>query len=172
MARDLVGCLLCRRTEDGVIVGQVSETEAYVGRHDLASHSRHGPTKRNQVMFGEPGHAYVYLIYGMYHCLNVVTEPPGRGTAVLFRALLPHAWFPRRKGATFSSLPRMDGPGKLCRALNLDRRFNGLDLCQAEEIWIAARADRRRLLIRSGPRVGVDYAGEWAKQPLRFWLEP
>src|SRR5207237_6379251 len=99
-------------------VGRVVETEAYLGPHDLAAHSARGRTPRTEVMFGPPGHAYVYLIYGVHHCLNVVTEAEGRASAVLLRALEP----------VCNLDGKANGPGLLCRAMHVDRRLNGHDL--------------------------------------------
>ena len=118
VARDLLGTLLAHRVGDELRVGRVVETEAYLGLHDLAAHSSRGRTARTEVMFGPPGHAYVYLIYGMHHCLNAVTGPEGDASAVLIRALEPVR---NVDGGT-------NGPGRLCRALAIDRTLNGRDL--------------------------------------------
>ena len=145
-------------------VGRIVETEAYKGPKDLASHSSRGRTERTAVMFGAPGHAYIYLIYGFWWCLNVVTQPEGIPHAVLIRALEPV------EGVTDKTW----GPGLLCRAMAIDRRLNGADLC-GRELWIerpAARsvAQTQRLpRITRAPRIGVDYAGDWAAKPWRFF---
>jgi DNA-3-methyladenine glycosylase len=146
-------------------VGRIVETEAYVGSEDLACHASKGRTPRTAVMFGPPGYAYVYLIYGMYHCLNAVTEREGFAAAVLIRAVEPLAGI---EGRT-------DGPGRLCRAMGIDRALNGADLT-GDRLFITAgdRSARRPVppdLVESGPRVGVDYAGEWVLKPWRFWLK-
>jgi DNA-3-methyladenine glycosylase len=140
-----------------VRVGRIVETEAYIGSSDLACHASRGRTARTEVMFGPPGHAYVYLIYGMYHCLNVVTGRAGFPAAVLVRAVEPIA---RCQGST-------DGPGKLTRALAIDRRHNGIDL-YGRTLFLCAR-DRPRGRLATSPRIGVDYAGEWAEKPWRFF---
>ncbi len=160
--RRLLGKLLVRRVDDREMIGRIVEAEAYGGPHDLAAHSARGRTKRNAVMFGPPGHAYVYLIYGMYHCLNVVTGPGNQASAVLFRALEPVAGI---TGAT-------NGPGRLCRALEIDSRLYGHDLTRAGSALFLAETDEPAgpLTIAAGPRIGVDYAGEWAAKPLRFFL--
>ena len=106
-------------------VGRIVETEAYLGPHDLAAHSARGLTARTRVMFGPPGHAYVYLIYGMHHCLNVVTEREGHASAVLLRAIEP----------VRNVTGRTAGPGLLCRAMGIDRRLNGHDLL-SDDLYI------------------------------------
>jgi len=159
VARDLLGCLLRIRTPGGLKTGRIVETEAYLGSHDLACHSARGRTERTEVMFGPPGFAYVYLVYGMHHCLNVVTGPPGEAAAVLIRALEPLAGI---EGRT-------DGPGRLCRALGIDRSFNGGDLLSAE-FHVAREAPGPPFRIRAAPRIGVDYAGAWARRHLRFYM--
>jgi DNA-3-methyladenine glycosylase len=161
VARALLGCRLFRRGPDGALVEtRIIETEGYLGPHDLACHTARGRTPRTEVMFGPPGHAYVYLIYGMYACLNCVTEPEGHGSAVLIRAVEP---------VSPASWPaRLDGPGRLTRGLGIDRTDNGADLVEGAALSIAAPA-RPVEAVSAGPRVGVDYAGEWAAAPLRFW---
>jgi DNA-3-methyladenine glycosylase len=141
-------------------VGRIVETEAYLGPHDLAAHSAKGRTARTEVMFGVPGHAYVYLIYGVYHCLNVVTEKEGHASAVLLRALEPI------QGIESST----KGPGLLCRALAIDRRQNGHDLL-SDDFFISQPEKRQRFRVVIRPRIGVDYAGKWADEPLRFYIE-
>ncbi len=147
VAAQLIGCLLVRRTVSGLIKVEITETEAYLGEDDPASHARMGPTARNQPMYGSPGHAYVYLIYGMHHCFNIVTGPRGDAQAVLLRAA-------RSLG---DQGPRLNGPGLLCRALEIDLRHNRLDLCAqpGSEIWIERREPSRIRGVDVGPRVGV-----------------
>ena len=156
VARSLVGKYLIRRNGAGIIAGRIIEVEAYVGSQDKACHASKGRTKRTEVLFGPPGIAYVYLIYGMYHCLNVVTEREEFPSAVLIRAIEIDGEL-------------IDGPGRLCRTLKVDRRLNRVDLTTGESIWFE---DRGALAVgeyvRAHPRVGVDYAGEWAKRPWRF----
>lgn len=166
VAIDLLGRRLVCLVGDEVRSGLIVETEAYLGPHDLACHAARGRTARTEVMFGPPGHAYVYLIYGMHHCVNAVTEREGHAAAVLIRALEPG---PEVQGRT-------DGPGRLCKALGIDRSHNGLDLTRSEALYVAAGeraagADRPDGEVKSGPRIGVAYAGEWAEAPLRFWLD-
>jgi DNA-3-methyladenine glycosylase len=160
VARELLGKLIVRRLDQRVLIGRIVETEAYLGPHDLAAHSSKGRTPRTEVMFGPPGHAYVYFIYGMHHCLNIVTGPGGHASAVLIRALEPV----NNVSVTAS------GPGRLCRALEIDRRLNGHDLTQGELVVAQAEGCPRPLEIVACARVGVDYAGEWAGKPLRFYI--
>lgn len=141
-------------------VGRIVETEAYLGPHDLAAHSSRGLTERTRVMFGPPGHAYVYLIYGLHHCLNVVTEPEGRGAAVLLRALEP----------LHGIEARTQGPGLLCKALQIDRRRNAEDLL-GDRLYLSAPTQPARITILRRPRIGVDYAGHWARRLLRFYIK-
>lgn len=166
VARGLVGAYLLRATPTGLAGGRIVETEAYVGSEDRASHASRGLTERTRLMFGEPGHAYIYLIYGMYHCLNVVTEAAGFPAAVLIRAIDPH-W-----GIGTEPIDRTDGPGRLCRALGIDRTLNDHPLDRAP-LWLARADDENRYepaRVVASPRVGVDYAGEWAERPWRFSL--
>lgn len=160
VARELLGCLLVHRSGGTERIGRIVETEAYLGVGDLAAHSSKGVTPRTRVMFGPPGHAYVYLIYGMHHCVNIVTEGPGQGTAVLLRAVEP----------VQNLHGRTSGPGLLCRAMDIDRRLNGHDFC-SDDLHVLARPAAWSAAIVHRPRVGVDYAGDWAARPLRFYLE-
>ena len=162
VAPALVGCILARRVKGGLILGRVVETEAYIGEHDLACHARAGRTSRTDPMYGEPGHAYVYLIYGIHQMLNCVCGPGSDANAVLLRAVEPVA-----ESAPWLH-PSGTGPGNLCKAFGIQKRHNRDDLCDAEaELFIGPRPKRAPKLLR-GPRVGVDYAGIWADEPLRF----
>ena len=159
VARELIGMHLVHADGGRRRVGRIVETEAYQGPEDLAAHSARGRTPRNEVMFGPPGYAYVYLIYGMWHCVNVVTQAKNVPHAVLLRALEPIEGI---RGKTW-------GPGLLCRAMRIDRRFNGTDLCGAA-LWIEqpAHPSARPLRIGREARIGVSYAGAWANRPWRF----
>ena len=148
IARDLLGMHLVRIGPAGRQVGRIVETEAYKGPRDLAAHSSRGRTKRTEVMFGPPGHAYVYFIYGFWNCLNVVTAAEGVPHAVLIRALEPVAGI---DGTTH-------GPGLLCRAMHIDRELNGTNLRQAP-LWIERPATYSRPRVARSARIGVDYAG-------------
>jgi DNA-3-methyladenine glycosylase len=159
VARELLGKLLVHAVDGVERVGRIVEVEAYLGPHDLAAHSARGLTPRTRVMFGPPGHAYVYFIYGMYYCMNVVTQAEGIASAVLLRALEP----------VRNVEGRTQGPGLLCRALGIDQRMNGHDLT-SDELYIAPDALERRISIVRRPRIGVDYAGVWARRLLRFYI--
>ena len=158
VARELIGMHLVH--DDGVRVrrGRIVETEAYLGPRDRAAHSWRGRTPRTEVMFGPPGYAYVYLIYGVWHCLNVVTATQGVPHAVLLRALEPLEGI---KDKTW-------GPGLLCRALHVDRRMNGIDL-RGEVLWIERPRRAARVAIGRSTRIGVESAGVWALRPWRFF---
>ncbi len=158
VARELIGCALVHERRAGIIV----ETEAYGGPDDLASHARFGPTPRTSVMFGPGGIAYVYLCYGIHQMFNVVTGPDGRGEAVLIRAIAPHTGLPDDP-----TVGR--GPGKVTTALAIDRSHDRRDLARGSLFVARAQVPPA---IATGPRVGVDYAGEdWAARPLRFWWD-
>ena len=159
VARELLGKLLVHRVADVELIGRIVELEAYIGAHDLASHSSKGLTERTRVMFGQPGRAYVYLIYGVHHCMNVVTEREGNGAAVLIRAIEP----------VQNISARTNGPGLLCRAMQIDKRLNGHDLL-SEDFFVASRENAAQLNIVKRPRIGVDYAGAWARRHLRFYI--
>ena len=157
--------------ESGAVGGRIVEVEAYAGPEDLAAHSARGRTPRNAVMFGPPGHLYVYLVYGLHLCMNVVTGPGDKPEAVLIRALeiddgreLARA----RRGPRAVDTRLAAGPGNVGRALGVDRALNGLDLLTGP-IWIEPRSGSAPPT-RSGPRIGVDYAGPWAARPMRFWI--
>jgi DNA-3-methyladenine glycosylase len=160
VARELLGKHLVVCSEDVERVARIVETEAYLGPHDLAAHSARGRTARTEVMFGPPGHVYVYLIYGMHHCMNVVTQAEGQASAVLLRALQP------LRGVA----GRTQGPGLLCKAMGVDRRHNGQDLL-SPQCHITEPDQPERLTIVRRPRIGVDYAGHWAKRLLRFYIK-
>ncbi len=172
VARALLGCYLVREYAGNLLVGRIIETEAYVGPEDKASHAAVGRTDRNAVMFGPPGHAYVYLIYGMHHCLNVVTEAAGYPAAVLIRALEPIAGVEimrnHRQGRPLEELT--NGPAKVCQAFAIDRRLNGHDLCQGHVLWIAPGPSVPSEAIATGPRVGVRGDERAVTIPWRFAL--
>ena len=159
VARALLGALLVHIDGGVRRAGRIVETEAYLGPHDLASHARHGPKGRSELMFGAPGRAYIYRIYGIHDCFNVVTEPHGRASAVLVRALAP----------LDNCLGPTSGPGKLCKALAISIVDNGADL-RGGELYIEPGPPVAARDIARGPRVGVDYAGPWAHRVLRFWI--
>jgi DNA-3-methyladenine glycosylase len=160
VAHDLLGKMLVHRVNGCARIGRIVEVEAYLGPQDLAAHSSKGRTPRTEVMFGPPGYAYVYLIYGMHHCMNVVTDAADTGSAVLLRALEPMANLP---------VPA-NGPGRLCKAMEINKTHYGHDLC-SNDLFIAAPVADLPFTTVTRPRVGVDYAGEWAARPLRFYIE-
>lgn len=156
VARDLLGCRLVRSLDGERLSGRIVEVEAYIGEDDLASHAARGCTDRNRAMYGPGGLAYVYLIYGMHHCLNVVTEPEGFPAAVLIRAIAPEegvATMQRRRSGRTAHLT--DGPGKLCQALAIDRRLDGHDLALGRALWLEAGEPLPDAQIVATPRVGV-----------------
>ena len=162
VAPELLGLWLVHELPGGRRAGRIVEVEAYVGTDDLASHAARGRTARTTVMFGPPGNAYVYLIYGMYHCFNVVTDADGVAGAILVRALEPDGGVSERT----------DGPGRLCRALAIDRSHTWLDLTDegSGPLWLEQRPGASADEIATSARIGVAYAGEWAARPWRYFL--
>jgi DNA-3-methyladenine glycosylase len=192
-ARALLGARLVREPSDGVPerrVGRIVEVEAYIGEEDRASHARMGPTPRNRVMFGPPGIAYVYLVYGVHHCLNVVTEPAPRPAAVLIRAVEPLEGLEAMRAAREAAVSRVRrperpaavprripdarlaaGPGLVAAAFSIDRSATGLDLCDPSSPLRleAAPAGEPAPGLVATPRVGIGYAGEpWVSVPWRL----
>ena len=168
VAKDLLGKYLVHHTAEATLIGKIVETEAYVGPDDKASHASRGQTKRTEIMFGPAGYAYVYLIYGMYHCLNVVTEREGFPAAVLIRALEP---ITEGDPSTLAGEKLTNGPGKLCRYMKIDNRLNGADLCGLA-LYIEDRGQKvMPEQIIAAKRVGVEYAGRWKEKPWRFYIK-
>ena len=180
-AQRLLGKYVVRMLDGQALVARITETEAYVGRMDKAAHAyNYRQTARNAAMFGPPGHAYVYMIYGMHHCLNFVTEPDGSPCAVLIREakavengnIIAENRF-GRKLAELTAYQRrnfLNGPGKLCRGLALTREENGLDLTDpAGPLTVCAVSPPQQVF--TGERIGIDYAQEAARFPWRFWTE-
>jgi len=156
LARDLIGTILVRRVRGREFRARIVETEAYVGAHDLACHASKGRTKRTEIMFGPAGHAYVYLIYGMYDMFNIVAAGVDDPQAVLIRgAVALDGW-----------QADLSGPGKLARALRITRAHNGLDL--TGKILFLRKDRTTRVEIVTTKRIGIDYAGEWKHALLRF----
>ena len=178
VARELLGTNLVRKTGKGSIIGKIIEVEAYLGPEDKACHSyNYLKTKRTQVMYKEPGTLYVYFIYGMYFCLNVITEPKGMPCAVLIRQLFPiegvEQMIENRRvkiGKNFRNLT--DGPGKLCMALNITKeKLNGKDSCSTDSKLFftqGKKIDNKNIVLKK--RIGVDYAEEDKDRLLRFTL--
>lgn len=160
VARELLGMHLVHVVAGVERVGRIVEVEAYLGPHDLAAHSSRGLTPRTRVMFGPPGYAYVYLIYGMHWCMNVVTQAEGKASAVLLRAVEP----------VKNIEGRTQGPALLCKAMAIDGRLNGHDLLSDSFHLRRDGAGRHPITIVKRPRIGVDYAGHWARRLLRFYI--
>jgi DNA-3-methyladenine glycosylase len=157
VAIDLIGRILVHRVGNRTLRGRIVETEAYVGEHDLACHAAKGRTQRTEVMFGPPGFAYVYFIYGMYTMLNIVTGNKGVAQAVLVRAAEPlDGW-----------KANLSGPGRLAKQFHITRADNGLDLT-GDRMFLLQGAEQRPVVAVSR-RIGVDYAREWRDAPLRFY---
>ena len=180
VARDLLGTYLVRRLDGAELVVRITETEAYVGAVDKACHAYGGRrTARTETLYAKPGTAYVYLIYGMYHCLNFVPEPEGTAAAVLLRGVEAVSGADlmafNRFGRAYDRLTAdqrknfLNGPGKVCRALALTRTHNGLDLTAGGELFLCA-GEAPTGEIHVGKRIGIDYAEEAVDFPWRFWL--
>lgn len=187
VAQDLLGKYLVRRYHGELLVGRITETEAYIGRCDKACHAyNYKRTARTETLFMAPGHAYIYLIYGMYNCLNFVTEDEGEPAAVLIRAVEPLAGIDTIYRLRFGDKPLsayrmkhfMNGPGKVCQGFALTRNENRLDL-ESDTLFVCDSPDDIELDCQSprkehmcaGPRIGIDYAEEARDFPWRFWLE-
>lgn len=171
VARDLIGARLVRILDGVKLAGLITETEAYISQKDLACHAKAGVTPRTKVMFGEPGHAYVYFTYGNHWMLNVVTEKAGFPAAVLIRAIQPmegvDVMIERRQGRD------MFGPGKICQAMGISKAENAVDLTnKASGLWIEAGVQVPNSLVTKGPRVGLNNTPEpWLSKPWRFLVK-
>ena len=169
VARACIGKLLVHKLPEGLIAGRIVETEAYRGPEDRAAHSFGGRrTARTEVMFGPPGFAYVFFVYGMHYQFNVVTNREGAPEAVLIRAVEPVLgidYMAKQRKLSTSSRDLSNGPGKLCQAFGIDKRVNGVDLC-GQRVFLADGPRTRSL---SSARIGVAYAGDWAQKPWRFF---
>ena len=162
VAKNLLGCFLVREYHGKIWRAMITEVEAYIGEKDLACHASRGRTPRTEVMYREPARAYVYMIYGMHHCLNVVTEKEDFPAAVLIRAV-------KIEGVDFE---KTNGPGKLCKFLKIDRKFNKWDLAKGEKLWIEPKNPRAQLSeIKKSKRVGIDYARHCREYFWRFHLD-
>ncbi len=171
LAADLIGARLVHDSPDGSVGGRIVEVEAYRGPEDLAAHSSRGRTPRNAVMFGPPGHLYVYLVYGLHLCMNVVAGPGTKPEAVLIRALALDEGLElarERRGSRAPAERLAAGPGNVGRALGIELGHNGVDLLDGP-VRLERRPGRRPAIAR-GPRIGVAYAGAWADRPMRFWI--
>ncbi|WP_454780652.1 DNA-3-methyladenine glycosylase [Legionella sp. WA2022007384] len=160
VAKELLGKYIIHNYSGIEYIGRIVEVEAYLGQHDLASHSSKGITQRTKVMYGPAGYAYIYLIYGMYYCTNVVTETEGTGSAILLRAIEP---IKNIQGRT-------QGPGLLSKAMHIDRQLNQHDLT-GDTFYIAEAENQPSITIVEKPRIGVHYAKDWAEKLLRFYIK-
>jgi DNA-3-methyladenine glycosylase len=158
LAPALLGKVLVHRIGGQQFAARIVETEAYVGEHDLACHAAKGRTQRTEVMFGPAGISYVYLIYGMYPMLNIVSGERGVAEAVLIRAAEPIGWD-----------ADLSGPGKLCREMRITLSDNALDLTKSDKLLLVDDGERATPRITTSKRIGVDYAGEWKDALLRFY---
>jgi len=172
VARELLGTRLVREFNGTVLSGMIIETEAYLGTNDSASHASKGRTPRNSVMFGPAGVAYVYFVYGLHFMLNMVTEQEGNPCAVLIRAIKPMTGLAQmealrgKKGKDLS-----DGPAKLCQAMAIDKSLNGWDVTKGKLMWLEFHRSVRAASIKSGSRIGIDYARSQDREaPRRFWI--
>jgi DNA-3-methyladenine glycosylase len=172
VARELLGQRLVRCCSGQRLSGRIVEVEAYVGQADEACHAAKGRTARNAVMYGPPGYAYVYFVYGMHHCVNAVTEQEGYPAAVLIRALEPlegiEAMHENRKGR--EGVETTNGPAKLCYALDIDLSLNGTDLVSGQALWIERDQAVDVARVASGPRVGVRGDEHALTVPWRLWI--
>lgn len=162
VAKRLLGCVLVRKIGRTEIRATIVETEAYCGEDDLASHASKGRTPRTELMYGQAGHTYVYMIYGMYHCLNVVTEKKNFPAAVLVRGV----------SVERVEFGKTNGPGKLCKFLEIDRRLNGHDITAGKKLWI--EKGPHKILpedITANKRIGIDYAKHCKEYLWRFTLK-
>ena len=156
VAQELLGKFLVRKLGHKINKAVIVETEAYCGSEDLACHASKGVTERTKVMFGPAGFSYVYMIYGMYHCLNIVTEREGNPSAVLIRTL---------------DCDGCDGPGKLCRKLGIDRKLNNIVITKSKLLWLEDSENKvKKSQIKKSKRIGVNYAGKWKHKLWRFYL--
>jgi DNA-3-methyladenine glycosylase len=169
VARRLLGCRLVRRLTDVSMAGIIVETEAYLSMNDAASHSARGPTPRNRSMFGPFGQLYVYTIHTRF-CMNIVTEAPGIGAAVLIRAIEPESGIERmlQNRPVSSRIALTNGPGKLCQALAIDRSLDGVDLIRGDLVWIEPGPSMADFSIRASSRIGIRQSLDL---PLRFFVD-
>ena len=171
VARESIGKILIHRTPEGIAAGRIVEAEAYRGPLDLAAHSARGLTQRTAAMFGPPGHAYVYLLYGISWAMNIVASAEGEPHAVLIRAIEPVAGIElmvRRRNQPAGARELSNGPGKLTQALAITGANYGTDLC-GDELFLEEDGQRRKFTVGRSVRINVDYAGSWAARPWRFY---
>lgn len=174
VARALLGKKLLRQINGLELTGMIVETEAYCGEKDSACHAHRGKTLRNAVMFGEPGHAYVYFTYGMHYMLNLVTEERNNPCAVLIRAILPLSGMKEMETRRNQKGPQLtNGPAKLCQAFGIDKSLNGWDLTCGKQLWVEHYKKISDKSIIATPRIGIDYARKEHRNALwRFLIKP
>jgi len=165
-AKKLLGCVIVHRTDEGIMRARITETEAYRGTDDPGSHAFHKKTKRNEIMFKEPGKAYVYLCYGFHEMLNFVTEPKGKAGAVLIRALEPMSGIEIMQKNCGRKTNLTNGPGRLTKALAISRRHNGTDITRGR-LKVLARG-KEKFKTASGPRIGIK---QGLDKKWRFWIK-
>jgi DNA-3-methyladenine glycosylase len=173
VARDLLGKVLVRKFEDGSIVRAIiTETEAYIGEHDLASHARFGRTKRTEAMYAQAGTIYMFFTYGVHWMLNIVTSKKDDPQAVLIRGARELG---KSDGSENQDVRRLDGPGKLTKYLELDGSFYGEDITKSKRLWVEKDSSlplrMTKYTVTVTPRIGIGYAKEWVDKPLRFVLK-
>jgi len=162
VAQDLLGCFLVREYRGKIWRALITEVEAYISEDDLACHASRGRTPRTEVMYGQPGHAYIYMVYGMYHCLNVVTEEKDFPAAVLVRTVKVDE----------VDYKKTNGPGKLCKFLKIDRKLNKWDLTKGKKLWLEKPAQNpAKRDIVAGKRIGIDYAQHCREYLWRFSVD-
>lgn len=161
VANSLLGCFLFRKIGNKIIKGVITETEAYIGEDDLACHASKGRTPRTEIMYGKAGYAYIYMIYGMYYCLNIVTEKNNFPAAVLIRGIkienMEHK--------------KTNGPGKICRFLQIDKKLNNWDVTKGEKLWIEYGLKIKKTQILKNERIGIDYAKHCKHYLWRFYID-
>ncbi len=175
VARELLGKTLVHQTEEGTTAGRIVEVEAYCGPEDKGAHSYGGrKTPRNEVMYGEKGHAYVYLIYGLYNCINITAgDMPGKPEAVLIRALEPisgQELIVKRRGAKAKLTNLTNGPGRLCMAMGITRQQNKADITMPP-LYVEDTLNVPANEVVEKPRIGIDYADEWKDKPWRLYIK-
>lgn len=171
IAKELLGKYLVREIDNQKIIGKIVETEAYFGFNDKASHASCGKTERNSIMFKKGGYWYVYVIYGIFNCLNITTEKDGFPSAVLIRALEPIKGIDFMRKNRKNNINLCSGPGRLCQALKIDRKLNQTRAFGNCCLWIENGEKVEKHDVLSSKRIGVDYAGQWARKKWRFYLK-
>lgn len=181
VAQNMLGKILVRKFQGQRLAGKIIETEAYLGPKDKASHVTGGQTKRNRIVFEGSGLIYIYLCYGIHWQLNITTGPQEKPECVLIRSLEPiegikvmaanRSLSLKKTNGSYSTANIADGPGKLCQALNLDKQFYGEDLTKSNRIWIEKGPHIAKEKIKKTPRIGVDYAENWADKKLRYIID-